>query len=137
MLEFAGVMNDVDPASILTYQIEATDRNVNGAAVLDPEHRRREHAGDPRHVPRRDVARRRPHAGVRRDDDGGATRFDDDGRRRRCRRSAANASATVDVRRDDSTAVPPTDEAAVDELVPADGPQENQVGIVPPRDVTC
>ena len=36
MLEFAGVMNDVDPASILTYQIEATDRNINGAAVLVP-----------------------------------------------------------------------------------------------------
>ena len=36
MLEFAGVMNDVDPESILTYQIEASNRNVNGAAVLIP-----------------------------------------------------------------------------------------------------
>ena len=36
MLEFAGVMNDVDPASILTYQIESTPRNVSGASVLVP-----------------------------------------------------------------------------------------------------
>ena len=34
MLEFAGVMNDVDPDSILTYQIEATGRTVGGASVL-------------------------------------------------------------------------------------------------------
>lgn len=36
MLEFAGVLNDVDPASILTYQIEASGRTVGGAAVLIP-----------------------------------------------------------------------------------------------------
>ena len=36
MMEFAGVMNDVDPGSILTYQIEATGRTIGGAAVLIP-----------------------------------------------------------------------------------------------------
>ena len=36
MMEFAGVMNDVDPNSIVTYQIEATGRNINGASVLIP-----------------------------------------------------------------------------------------------------
>jgi LCP family protein required for cell wall assembly len=36
MMEFAGVMNDVDPTSILTYQIEATGRTIGGAAVLIP-----------------------------------------------------------------------------------------------------
>ena len=36
MMEFAGVMNDVEPAGILTYQIEATGRTVGGAAVLIP-----------------------------------------------------------------------------------------------------
>ena len=36
MMEFAGVMNDVDPGSILTYQIEATGRTIGGAAVLVP-----------------------------------------------------------------------------------------------------
>ena len=29
-------MNDVDPDSIVTYQIEATGRNINGASVLIP-----------------------------------------------------------------------------------------------------
>lgn len=36
MMEFAGVMNDVDPDSVLTYQIEATARTIGGAAVLVP-----------------------------------------------------------------------------------------------------
>lgn len=36
MLEFAGVMNDVEPESIVTYQIEATGRNIGGAEVLIP-----------------------------------------------------------------------------------------------------
>ena len=36
MMEFAGVMNDVDANSIVTYQIEATGRNINGASVLIP-----------------------------------------------------------------------------------------------------
>jgi LCP family protein required for cell wall assembly len=36
LLEFAGVLRDVDPGAIPTYQIEAVDRTVSGAAVLDP-----------------------------------------------------------------------------------------------------
>jgi LCP family protein required for cell wall assembly len=36
LLEFAGVLNDVDPVGILTYQIEASPREVNGASVLEP-----------------------------------------------------------------------------------------------------
>ena len=36
MMEFAGVMNDVDPGSILTYQVEANGRTIGGAAVLVP-----------------------------------------------------------------------------------------------------
>jgi LCP family protein required for cell wall assembly len=36
LLEFAGVLRDVEPGSILTYQIEAVDRMVSGAAVLEP-----------------------------------------------------------------------------------------------------
>jgi LCP family protein required for cell wall assembly len=37
LLEFAGVLNDVDPAGILTYQIESSPREVNGADVLEPQ----------------------------------------------------------------------------------------------------
>jgi LCP family protein required for cell wall assembly len=36
LLEFAGVLNRVAPGAIPSYQIEATDRMVNGAAVLQP-----------------------------------------------------------------------------------------------------
>ena len=37
LLEFAGVLDDVEPAGILTYQIEATPREVGGASVLEPQ----------------------------------------------------------------------------------------------------
>ncbi len=37
LLEFAGVLDDVEPAGILTYQIEATPREVSGASVLEPQ----------------------------------------------------------------------------------------------------
>jgi LCP family protein required for cell wall assembly len=36
MLKFAGVMRDVDPKGITTYQIEASPLNVGGNAVLQP-----------------------------------------------------------------------------------------------------
>ena len=36
MLEFAGVLRDVDPDSIRTYQIEAKGMTISGNAVLDP-----------------------------------------------------------------------------------------------------
>ncbi len=37
LMEFAGVMRNVQPGSIPTYQIEATGREVNGASVLEPQ----------------------------------------------------------------------------------------------------
>ncbi len=36
LMEFAGVLKDVEPGSIPTYQIEAVGREINGAAVLEP-----------------------------------------------------------------------------------------------------
>jgi LCP family protein required for cell wall assembly len=36
MLEFAGVLRNVDPASITSYQIEASGQNIQGASVLIP-----------------------------------------------------------------------------------------------------
>ncbi len=37
LMEFAGVMRNVQPGSIPTYQIEASGREVNGASVLEPQ----------------------------------------------------------------------------------------------------
>ncbi len=37
MLKFAGVLHDVDPSGIRTYQIEAKNMDVSGNAVLDPQ----------------------------------------------------------------------------------------------------
>ena len=122
MLEFAGVMNDVDPASILTYQIEATARTINGAAVL---------------VPNTDGENMQAILAMFRGEtslaDAPAQVFDETttaaprgstttlgpGRQRRRRRRAST-----------STSVPAT--VAPETSVAVAGPQENQVGIVPP-----
>jgi LCP family protein required for cell wall assembly len=37
MLEFAGVMSNVDPTAITTYQIEARNATIQGNSVLEPE----------------------------------------------------------------------------------------------------
>lgn len=37
LLEFAGVLNNVAPGGIPSYQIETSGRTVNGAQILDPE----------------------------------------------------------------------------------------------------
>ena len=59
MLSFAGLVARDPAGSIKTYQIEATpERSVGGNAVLIPTDQRREHEGDPRHLPGRAAARR-------------------------------------------------------------------------------
>ena len=139
MLEFAGVMNDVDPASILTYQIEATDRNVNGAAVLVPNidgenmqailamfRGETSLADAPTQVfdetttaaPRGSTTTVAPPGSA---DASAAT----------SRATVATVAETIDSTR------PGDRRGHRRELGAADGPQENQVGIVPPRDVTC
>jgi LCP family protein required for cell wall assembly len=131
MLEFAGVMNDVDPASILTYQIEASDRNINGAAVL---------------VPNTDGENMQAILAMFRGEtslaDAPTQVFD-------LTTTAAPRGATTTLAVPGSSdptsstvldapasTAPAPEEIAVESSVP-DGPQENQVGIVPPRDVTC
>ena len=139
VLEFAGVMNDVDPESILTYQIEASNRNVNGAAVL---------------VPNTDGENMQAILAMFRGEtslaDAPTQVFDDTTTAvprgsttttvaAPADASAPNESSTVSTvaTTTSSTTVPAPDEVTVDSSIPADGPQENQVGIVPPRDVTC
>ena len=140
MLEFAGVMNDVDPASILTYQIEASDRNINGAAVL---------------VPNTDGENMQAILAMFRGEtslaDAPTQVFDltTTAAPRGATTTLAPAGSSEPTTTADpqatSTAPPVIDSTApqstepviaVESSVPG-GPQENQVGIVPPRDVTC
>jgi LCP family protein required for cell wall assembly len=133
MLEFAGVMNDVDPASILTYQIEASDRTVNGAAVLEPSIE-----GD----------NMQAILGMFR---GETSLADAPAQRFELTSTAAPRGATSTVTNPGSvdpnstttspststTPAPAAEATAPESSIPAEGPQENQVGIVPPRDVSC
>ena len=132
MLEFAGVMNDVDPASILTYQIESTPRNVSGASVL---------------VPSTDGENMQAILGMFRGEtslaDAPTQVFDETtiatprGSTTTVAASTESSSVATAPTTTAIATVPPTEDTTVDSSVPADGPQENQVGIVPPRDVTC
>jgi LCP family protein required for cell wall assembly len=140
MLEFAGVMNDVDPASILTYQVEASDRTVGGAAVL---------------IPNTDGENMQAILAMFR----GETSLAD------APTQVFDETTTAAPRGSTTTLAPPADSlqptppdasavvsapATVDTTVPAsvaetitaesslpEGPQENQIGIVPPRDLAC
>ena len=70
LLEFAGVLNDVEPAGILTYQIESSPPRGQRRLRAGAADRGREHAGGAGDVPRRDLARRSADAGLRPDHDG-------------------------------------------------------------------
>jgi LCP family protein required for cell wall assembly len=139
MLEFAGVMNDVDPATILTYQIEASGRMINGASVL---------------IPNTDGENMEAILAMFRGEtslaDAPTQVFDET--TTAAPRGSTTTLAPVDSEPGTSTAtsavvtVPEiaestapasTDDVTVESSVPAGGPQQNQVGIVPPRDVTC
>ena len=125
LLEFAGVLNDVEPAGILTYQIESSPREVNGADVLEPliegenmqavlamfrgetslaEAPTQVFASTTTSVHRPSVTT----------SDGGDI-----------------ASAPDTTVSSESTAPPATT------VAPSDAPEENTFGIVPPRDVSC
>ncbi len=125
LLEFAGVLNDVEPAGILTYQIEASDREVNGADVLEPQiegdnmqavlamfRGERSLAEAPTQVfASTTTSVQRP--SVTTPDEGGI------------------ASAPGTTVPSESTDPPATT------VAPPDAPEENTFGIVPPRDVSC
>ena len=140
MLEFAGVMNDVDPASILTYQIEATDRNINGAAVLVPNtdgenmqailamfRGETSLADAPTQVfdQTTTAAPRGSTTTI-----AACRQFRPEQRRRIAATSTVPRRSRARRRRRQSR-------SRRRELAPPSGPQENQVGIVPPRDVNC
>jgi LCP family protein required for cell wall assembly len=127
LLEFAGVMRNVSVGGIVTYQIEATPRTINGAAVLLPSidgenmqqvlslFRGQTSLGAaPEQVfETTTTARPRPT-----NPDPATT-------------PASDPTTTTPT----ATTAPPTT-AAPTTTVPL-GPAENVFGIVPPRDVTC
>ncbi len=126
MLEFAGVMNDVDPASILTYQIEATARTINGAAVLEPN-------TDGENM-QAILAMFRGETSLA---DAPVQQFEETSTAapRGSTTTLAPVGSAEATTASTSTSVPAT--VAPETSVAVAGPQENQIGIVPPRDVTC
>ena len=113
LLEFAGVLKDVDPGAIPTYQIEASGRTINGAAVLEP---------------RIDGENMQAVLAMFRGETSLAEAPEQ-----------VLETAPTEVPR---TAAPAATGETVPAIsaptsAPADGPAENTFGIVPPRDVTC
>ncbi len=150
MMEFAGVMNDVDPNSIVTYQIEATGRNINGASVLIPTI-----DGDNMQAVLSLFTGQTSLADMPEQVLGDTTTAAPRG----ATTTIANATAASDGSApsdsaavgtgDGSSASPSTDLATVPEATAAPGdsatasslppgtPQQDPFGITPPRDVTC
>jgi LCP family protein required for cell wall assembly len=110
LMEFAGVMRDVEPGSIPTYQIEAVGRDINDSSVLEPQIE-----GDNMQEV---LAMFRGETSLA---EAPVQEF---------------AETTVPSPRPGAV---PTDgpEETVAEPPPGDAPEENTFGIVPPRDVTC
>ena len=137
MLEFAGVLNDVDPDEITTYQIESIPRNIDGNSVLIPrvegDNMRSvlalfqgelsladapvQQFEETTTVPPRPTWIPSPDTTPATTGTGSA---------------AAEPAAGVTT----EPAAPSTEPAATTPTSVA-GPAENQVGIVPPRDVDC
>jgi LCP family protein required for cell wall assembly len=118
LMEFAGVMEDVTPGAIPTYQIEATGRTINGADVL---------------LPRIDGDNMQAVLAMFRGETSLAKAPD--------QVFAPPASEVPRTAAPDGSVdtTPATTAAPVPATsVPTEeGPAENTFGIVPPRDVTC
>ncbi len=134
MLEFAGVMSDVDPDSITTYQIEATGRTINGNSVLIPTIEgdnmqavlalfQGETSLSEAPVQEFDDTTTRPTIGTT-TVPGSSVPGDSGG-------EVVETAPATDVT-DETTA-----DSAVSSSVPNGEPLENQFGIVPPRDLQC
>jgi LCP family protein required for cell wall assembly len=119
LLEFAGVLNDVEPAGILTYQIESSPREVNGASVLEPLIEG-ENMQEVLAMFRGETSLGEAPTQVFAPTTTAMPRPSPTG---------ATQPPTTD---EPSTTTPPATTVA-----PPDGPQENTFGIVPPRDRTC
>jgi LCP family protein required for cell wall assembly len=128
MMEFAGVMNDVDPASILTYQIEASGRNINGNSVLIP-NVEGENMQAVLALFRGETSLADAPEQVFEQTTTAAPR------QSTTTSAAVTGTEPAGTVTEVETTLPAESTAVVS--VPTDGPQENQIGIFPPRDVTC
>jgi hypothetical protein len=119
LMEFAGVLRDVEPDNIPSYQIEAVGRTIGGAAVLEP---------------RIDGENMQGVLAMFRGDTSLANapvQSFEPTTPAPARTEASTATAT-------GATAPPTTPAAPATTIPAPtGPAENNIGIVPPRDVDC
>jgi len=128
MMEFAGVLNDVDPTSIANYQIEATGKTINGNSVL---------------IPNTDGENMQSVLALFRGEtslaDAPVQQFETTTMAPAGSVSASSVAAGSEPATDSAPAtVADTllDGAAETSVVEA-GPEENTFGIVPPRDVVC
>jgi LCP family protein required for cell wall assembly len=122
LMEFAGVLRDVKPDSIPSYQIEAVGRKVSGASVLEPRI-----DGDNMQAV---LAMFRGETSLA---DAPVQSFETT----TVAPTAPPASAPGSTPATDAT-TPATEAAPPDtSAAPASGPAENNIGIVPPRDVDC
>ena len=113
LMEFAGVLRDVEPGAIPSYQIEAEGRTIGGASVLVPRIE-----GDNMQAV---LAMFRGESSLA---DAPVQSF---------------ATTTVPGSPDAGPTATPAVNAGTEASTPPEGsaPQENNVGIVPPRDVEC
>jgi LCP family protein required for cell wall assembly len=131
LLQFAGVLNRVDPEGIVTYQVEASDRTIGGAAVLEPR-LEGENMQSVLQLFRGETSLEAPPEQVLDPTTTPATRP-----------NTAGASPTTDATNDDESDAGDTTEAPESTSAPSvtpadpDAPAENTFGIVPPRNVTC
>jgi LCP family protein required for cell wall assembly len=142
MLEFAGVMNDVDPASILTYQIEGSSRMIidgdNMESILAM-FRGETSLADAPVQQFEETTTAAPRGSTTTTATTTTTTVAAAGSTDASTPPAPTTSTSTTVAElVETTAAPTTtEEVTVEGSLPADGPQENQIGIVPPRDVAC
>lgn len=126
MLEFVGVLRDVDPGGIATYQIEAVGKNVSGNSVLEPRI-----GGENMQAILAIFKGEAPLAGAP------AQVFDTTTTSTTTPVTTTTTRPTTNTTRPTSTT---TTTEAPDTTVPAitvPGPEENVKGIVPPEDMVC
>ncbi len=116
LMEFAGVLRDVEPDSIPSYQIEAVGKKISGNSVLEP----RIDGENMQAV----LAMFRGETSLA---DAPVQSFEPT-------TSAPTASTPAGT---DEATTPATEAAPATSAAPATGPAENNIGIVPPRDVDC
>lgn len=134
MLEFVGVLRDVDPGGISTYQIEAVGRMISGNSVLEPRIN-----GDNMQAILAIFRGEAPLAGAPVqvfDTTTTSTTTPAPTTTRRTGSSSTTPSASASTTTPSVTTTTSTTSSEVP-VITVPGPEENPKGIVPPEDVSC